>query len=127
MQTLSWCQRVVRISRNRENLTVIEFTTKSRKEFTVIELHNNNNDSIHSISRGISRGLQIFRLLLRPSATTTAYWRHKKRVYFGGLEMGLEKGSFNPSHLQPAQQELQNRGTKVNTVLFYTQTFTLTF
>ena len=26
-QTLSWCQRVVRISRNRENLTVIESTT----------------------------------------------------------------------------------------------------
>ena len=46
--TLSWCQRVVRISRNRENLTVIESTTtttttnrsdtKSREEFTVIEL-----------------------------------------------------------------------------------------
>ena len=51
--TLSWCQRVVRISRNRENLTAIEFTTKSRDEFTVIELHNN----IHSISRGFSRGL----------------------------------------------------------------------
>ena len=30
--TLSWCQRVVRISRNRENLTAIE-------------LHNNNNDN----------------------------------------------------------------------------------
>ena len=27
IQTLSWCQRVVRISRNRENLTVIESTT----------------------------------------------------------------------------------------------------
>ena len=27
IQTLSWCQRVVRISRNRENLTAIEFTT----------------------------------------------------------------------------------------------------
>ena len=26
-RTLSWCQRVVRISRNRENLTVIESTT----------------------------------------------------------------------------------------------------
>ena len=57
IQTLSWCQRVVRISRNRENLTAIESTTttttmtnrsdtlswcqtsgKSREEFTVIEL-----------------------------------------------------------------------------------------
>ena len=27
IQTLSWCQRVVRISRNRENLTAIESTT----------------------------------------------------------------------------------------------------
>ena len=54
--TLSWCQRVVRISRNRENLTAIKSTTtttmtnrsdtlswcqtsgKSREEFTVIEL-----------------------------------------------------------------------------------------
>ena len=92
IHTLSWCQRVVRISRNRENLTVIKSTTttmttnlilyhgvrlvvKSREEFTVIELHNNNNNNgIYSISRGISRGLQIFRLLPRPSATTTAYW-----------------------------------------------------
>ena len=60
--TLSWCQRVVRISRNRENLTAIESTTtttttmtidlilyhgvrlvvKSREEFTVIELTHNN-------------------------------------------------------------------------------------
>ena len=46
---------------------------------------------VYSISRGISRGLEIFRLLLRPSAMTTAYWRCKERVYFGGLEMGLEK------------------------------------
>ena len=46
---------------------------------------------VYSISRGISRGLQIFRLLPRPSAMTTAYWRCKERVYFGGLEMGLEK------------------------------------
>ena len=98
---------MVRISRNRENLTAIESTTttmttnlilyhgvrlvvKSRKEFTVIELHNNNS-SICSISRGISRGLQIFRLLPRPSAMTTAYWRCKERVYFSGLETGLEK------------------------------------
>ena len=35
-QTLSWCQRVVRISRNRENLTVIELT------------HNNNNNDNRS-------------------------------------------------------------------------------
>ena len=34
---------------------------------------------------------KIFRLLPRPSATTTAYWRCKERVYFGGLETGLEK------------------------------------
>ena len=46
----------------------------------------------------------MFRLLLRPSAKTTAYWRRKERVYFGGLEMGREKGSLNPSHLGPAQQ-----------------------
>ena len=44
-QTLSWCQRVVRFSRNRrENLTVIELTHnnnnagKFKEEFTVIEL-----------------------------------------------------------------------------------------
>ena len=55
---------------------------------------------------------------------TTAYWRCKERVYFGGLETGLEKGSLNPSPLRPAQQELQNRGTKVNTVLFYTHIYT---
>ena len=52
---------MVRISRNRENLTAIESTTttttnlilyhgvrlvvKSREEFTVIELHNNNNNN----------------------------------------------------------------------------------
>ena len=64
LRTLSWCQKVVRISRNRENLTVIESTTtttttnrsdtlswcqnsgKSREEFTVIELtHANNNNN----------------------------------------------------------------------------------
>ena len=55
IQTLSWCQRVVGISRNRENLTAIKSTTttttnrsdtlswcqtsgKSREKFTVIEL-----------------------------------------------------------------------------------------
>ena len=66
----------------------VRLVVKSRKEFTVIELHNNNNNNgIYSISRG----LQIFRLLLRPSAMTTAYWRRKERVYFGGLETGLEK------------------------------------
>ena len=50
--TLSWCQRVVRFSRDRrENLTVIELTrnnnnnnnaSKFREEFTVIELTHNN-------------------------------------------------------------------------------------
>ena len=42
---------------------------------------------------------------------TTAYWRHKERLYlFCGLESGLETGScFNPSQLQPAHRatELQ--------------------
>ena len=59
IHTLSWCQIVVRSSRNWEHLTVIKQ---------------------HSISRGISRGFEIFRLLSRPFAT--AYWRRKKRVYF---------------------------------------------
>ena len=35
---------------------------------------------IHSISRGISRGFEIFRLLSRPFAT--AYWRHKEESLF---------------------------------------------
>ena len=61
---------VVRFSRNWELLTVIQ-------------------THIHSISRGISRGFEIFRLLSRPFAT--AYCRRKKRVYFYGLEMGLER------------------------------------
>ena len=42
---------------------------------------------------------------------TTAYWRHKERLYSTcGLELGLETGSFNPSHLQPIQRasELQS-------------------
>ena len=39
---------------------------------------------------------------------TTAYWRRKERLYPNcGLELGLEIGSFNPSHLQPIQ-ELQS-------------------
>ena len=62
-QTLSWCQTSGKIS---------------FKNFTVIEL-----------THSISRGLQIFRLLLRPGITT--HWRRKKRVYLGGLEMGPEK------------------------------------
>ena len=37
---------------------------------------------------------------------TTAYWRHKKRVYFGGLEMRLEKAVLIQVTLGPAQQEL---------------------
>ena len=66
-RTLSWCQRVVRISRNRENLTVIESTTTTttmtdlilyhgvrivvrfsrnrRENLTVIELTCNNNNN----------------------------------------------------------------------------------
>ena len=35
IQTLSWCQRVVRISRNRENLTAIESTTTTTTTTTV--------------------------------------------------------------------------------------------
>ena len=42
----------------------------------------------------------------------------RREFIYCGLEMGLEKAVLNPSHLRPAQQELQNRGTKVNTVLF---------
>ena len=72
IQTLSWCQIVVRSSRNWEHLTVIE----------------------HSISRGF----EIFRLLLRPFAT--AYWRCKKRVYFF---MDL-KGTWKADIDRPAQQ-----------------------
>ena len=54
-------------------------------------LQRSNSTTTTTTVYSISRGLQIFRLLPRPSATTTAYWRHKERVYFGGLEMGLEK------------------------------------
>ena len=35
IQTLSWCQRVVRISRNRENLTAIESTTTTTTTMTI--------------------------------------------------------------------------------------------
>ena len=85
---------MVRISRNRENLTVIESTTtttmtnrsdtlswcqrvvrisRNRENLTVIEstttttttpVNSRRNLHTHSISRGFSRG--IFRLLLRP-------------------------------------------------------------
>ena len=37
--TLSWCQRVVRISRNRENLTVIESTTTTTTTVDLILYH----------------------------------------------------------------------------------------
>ena len=76
---------------------------------------------MHSISRGLSRGLRVFRLLLRPTATVTAiqdiwsqlsetaYWRRKKRVY---LILDLiwdlsSSSSSNPSQLRPVQ-ELQS-------------------
>ena len=91
---------VVRFSRNRrENLTVIKLTRNN---------NNNNNASkfkeefthTQHFKRLVERTLWIFRLLLRPSATTTAYWRCKERLYsFCGLELGLEIGSFNPSRL----------------------------
>ena len=37
--TLSWCQRVVRISRNRENLTAIESTTTTTMTIDLILYH----------------------------------------------------------------------------------------
>ena len=61
LQTLSWCQISGKIS---------------------LRFYSDPNSQIHSISRGLSRGLQVFRLLLRPLATVTVYWRRKKRVYF---------------------------------------------
>ena len=39
IQTLSWCQRVVRISRNRENLTAIESTTTTTMTIDLILYH----------------------------------------------------------------------------------------
>ena len=59
VHTLSWCQ----------------ISGKIQSEF-----YSDLNSHTHSISRHISRGSEIFRLLLRPFAT--AYWRHRKRVYF---------------------------------------------
>ena len=39
IQTLLWCQRVVRISRNRENLTAIESTTTTTMTIDLILYH----------------------------------------------------------------------------------------
>ena len=78
MQTLSWCQRVVRISSNRESLTAIESTTTTTTMTAYI-----------AFQEAFQEDFKIFRLLPRPGITT--HWRHKKRVYFGGLETGLEK------------------------------------
>ena len=91
IQTLSWCQT----------------SGKSREEFTVIELTHTQH-----FKRLFKRTFRIFRLLLRPSATTTAYWRCKERVYsFVDSNWDL-KSSFNPSHLLPAQQELRKQRYK---------------
>ena len=64
IQTLSWCQRVVRISRNRENLTAIESTTT-----TTMTVNSGRNVHTHSISRGFSRGL----LNIQTSSKTICY------------------------------------------------------
>ena len=102
LQTLSWCQTSGKIqggiysdrtytmpinSRNLHTHTCTAFQEALREDF-----------------------LQIFRLLPRPLATVTAYWRRKERVYSScGLDLGLEIGSSssNPSHLRPIQ-ELQS-------------------
>ena len=71
IHTLSWCQIVVRI----------KLLPRPYEQDFAVNFYSDPNSHIHtSISRGISRGFEIFRLLLRPFAT--AYWRHKKRVYF---------------------------------------------
>ena len=66
IQTLSWCQRVVRISRNRENLTAIESTTTTMTidlilyhgvRLVVNPGRNLQWSNSHSISRGFLRGL----------------------------------------------------------------------
>ena len=67
---------------------------KSKEEFTVIELTQNNNNNnadkfkeefththAQHFKRLFERTLRIFRLLPRPLATTTAYWRCKERLY----------------------------------------------
>ena len=46
---------------------------------------------------------------------TTAYWRHKERLYsFCGLELGLESSCFNPSQLQPIQELQSYRATRAS-------------
>ena len=86
---------MVGFSRNWENPTAIELTTttttnlklyhgvreweeflETGKSLTVIEL----TYTYTSISGGISRGFEIFRLLSRPFAT--ADWRHKEESLF---------------------------------------------
>ena len=60
---------------------------------------------------------------------TLSYWRCKERVYSLVDSNWDLKSSFNPSQLQPAQQELQNRGMKIqNTVvLIHTLSFLIHF
>ena len=86
---------VVRISRNRrENLTVIELT-----------------DTQH-FKRLFERTLNI------QNSSETICYDHSiletkgESLFIVDLNWDL-KSSFNPSHLQPAQQELQNRGMKI--------------
>ena len=81
----------------------------SFENFTVIQTHR------YNISRGFLRGLRIFRLLPRPGITV--FGDVRREFTHCGLKLGLEI----PSRLQPAQQELQNRGTKIQiTVKFNT-------
>ena len=49
---------------------------------------------------------------------TTAYWRCKERVYFDGLETGLEKAVLIQVIYNQHNKSFKNRGMKVNTVLF---------
>ena len=50
---------------------------------------------------------------------TTAYWRCKERLYSNcGLELGLEIGSFNPSHLQPIQELQSFRASELRNQIF---------
>ena len=87
-QTLSWCQ--------------------IRGKIFFWEFYGDPNSQIYSISRGFLRGLQIFRLLLRPGITV--FGDVRREFTHCGLKLGLE---IIPSHLQPAQQQLQDRGTKI--------------
>ena len=142
-RTLSWCQRVVRISRNRENLTAIESTTtttttdlihyhgvrivvKSKEEFTVIELtrkttttpinsRRNLHTHTHSISRGFSRGLCEYSDFFRDHWLQPQHIGDVRRdyIHFCGLKLGLESSCFNPSQLRPIQELQSFRGTKI--------------